>query len=135
VVPLDDGSVGEPEPTVPEADPARATSAPASHPELGLAEEAAPEEPRRYPSTVGGAFYLLVLGVTVVALVVVGLGHWRGGVHVLAGSVVAAALVRAVLPDRDAGMLEVRSRWLDVALLVAVGAVMWILATTIPAQG
>ena len=35
------------------------------------AEPVDPEDPRRYPSTIGGAFYLLVLGVVGVALVVV----------------------------------------------------------------
>ena len=47
----------------------------------------------------------------------------------------AAAVPRALLKVRDAGMLEVRGRWFDVTLLVSVGAAMWFLATTIPAQG
>ena len=93
------------------------------------------EEPRRYPSTLGGALYLTILAVTVAALVVVSLGHWRAGVHVLAGALAGAAAARAVLPRRDAGMLAVRGRWFDVVLLAAVGAAMWVLASTIPAQG
>ena len=100
-------------------------------PQLSLVEE----EPRRYPSTLGGACYLVVLGVTVLALVVVGLGHWRGGVHILAGALAGAAALRAVLPRRDTGMLEVRSRWFDVSVLGAVAVALWVLATTIPAQG
>lgn len=123
MTPLEDSSTHEPGPT------AAASVEPA-------APEPAPiEEPRRYPSTLGGAAYLLVVGVTVAALVVVALGHWRGGVHILAGAVLGAAAARAVLPHRDAGMLEVRGRWFDVALLAGVGAAMWALASTIPAQG
>jgi len=93
------------------------------------------EEPRRYPSTIGGLIYLLVLAVMFGALLVVAFGHWRGGVHILAGSLIAAAAPRALLRERDAGMLGVRGRWFDVVLLVSVGAAMWFLATTIPAQG
>ena len=126
MTPLEDGSTHEHEPPSAPADPAGA-SAPAP---LTLVEE-----PRRYPSTIGGALYLTILGVMILALVVVGLGHWRGGVHILAGAMVGAALARAVLSKRDAGMLEVRSRWFDVTLLATVGVVMWVLASTIPAQG
>lgn len=89
-------------------------------------------EPRRYPSTVGGAFYLVILAVMVVALVIVSTGQWRTGVHWLSGALVGAAALRAVLRRRDAGMLAVRNRWFDVTLLAAVGVVLWILATSIP---
>ena len=58
-----------------------------------------------------------------------------GGVHILADALLAAAAARAFLRRRDSGMLEVRSRWFDVALLCAVGVALWVLASTIPAQG
>ncbi|MCA1983489.1 DUF3017 domain-containing protein [Nocardioides nematodiphilus] len=132
MTPLEDGSTREPQP---DAHPEVTQGAPAEPvaPPLALVEE--DEEPRRYPSTLGGMIYLLVLAVMFAALLVVALGHWRGGVHILAGSLVAAAIPRALLKERDAGMLGVRGRWFDVALLVSVGAAMWFLATTIPAQG
>jgi hypothetical protein len=132
VTPLSDGSAHEPEPAAPGA--AASDDAGASKPappQLALVGE----ESRRYPSTIGGAFYLAVLLVTGLALVVVSLGHWRGGVHILAGAMIAAALARAFLRRRDLGMLEVRSRWFDVSLLGAVGIALWVLASTIPAQG
>ena len=90
------------------------------------------EEPRRYPSTIGGLCYLVILALTVLGLVVVGLGRWRGGVHVIALALAVAGVVRGVLPRRDAGMLEVRSRWFDTGLLVAAAVAVWVLASTIP---
>jgi hypothetical protein len=45
-----------------------------------------------------------------------------------------ASLVRFVLPARDAGMLAVRKRLVDVALLVVVGVALWFLSATIPNQ-
>ncbi|WP_459984672.1 DUF3017 domain-containing protein [Nocardioides sp. AN3] len=89
---------------------------------------------RRYPSTIGGACYLAVLAVVVLGLVVTATGHWRGGVHLIAGALVAAAAFRLVLPSRDAGMLAVRSRALDCVLLAVMGIALWILAGTIPDQ-
>jgi len=89
-------------------------------------------EPRRYPSTIGGACYLVVLAAMVVALVIVSVGEWRTGIHWLAGALLGAAVVRGVLRSRDAGMLAVRNRWFDVALLGATGVVLWILGTSVP---
>lgn len=91
-------------------------------------------EERRYPSTIGGAFYLGVLAVVALGLAVTAAGHWRGGVHLVAGALVAAAGLRLVLPTRDAGMLAVRHRALDCSLLAAVGVALWVLASTIPAE-
>ncbi|WP_232421843.1 DUF3017 domain-containing protein [Nocardioides sp. Iso805N] len=135
MTPLSDGSAHEPRPAVREGAPSGtgdgAAAGAAVPPQLALVEE----DSRRYPSTIGGLFYLGILSLTVLALVVVGLGHWRGGVHILAAAMVAASALRAVLPRRDTGMLAVRSRWFDVSLLGAVGIALWVLASTIPAQG
>jgi hypothetical protein len=120
VTPLSDGPAQEPESGVP--------AAPAEQPSLSLVEE----EPRRYPSTVGGFCYLVILALTVLGLVVVALGHWRGGVHVIAAALAVAGAARGVLPRRDACMLEVRSRWFDAGLLVGAAVAVWVLASTIP---
>jgi hypothetical protein len=71
----------------------------------------------------------------VAGLVVVGLGHWRGGVHALAVALAVAGVARGVLPHRDAGMLEVRSRWFDTGLLIGAAVAVWVLASTIPSAG
>ncbi|NHC23298.1 DUF3017 domain-containing protein [Nocardioides sp. IC4_145] len=99
-----------------------------------LAEEIELLEERRYPSTLGGAFYLLVLAATTVGIGVVAAGEWRLGIRVVAGAILAAALVRLVLRQRDAGMLAVRHRLVDVLVLVLVGSALFFLSATIPDQ-
>jgi hypothetical protein len=99
-------------------------SAPLDDPDL--------QEDRRYPSTIGGAFYLLILGAMVVGIGAAYLDDWRLGVRIIGGAMGAAALLRLVLPQRDAGMLAVRHRLIDVALLAAIGAALVFLAGDIP---
>lgn len=89
---------------------------------------------RRYPSTIGGAFYLSILAVIAVALGIVTTGSWRVGIRWYGGALVAAALLRAVLPAKDAGMLAVRKRWWDCFLLAGTGAALIFLAGSIPDQ-
>jgi hypothetical protein len=98
------------------------------------AEDAPPldEEPRRYPSTIGGAFYLSILAAAGTALVVAARGDWRLGIEILGGSLIVAALLRLVLAKRDAGMLAVRNRFIDVVLLTGAGVALIFLATSIP---
>ena len=105
-------------------------------PDLPSEEELALElaEARRYPSTIGGAFYIGVLVVAAIGIGIVWSGSWRNGVRVIAGAVLFAALLRLVLPARDAGMLAVRHRILDCLLLACVGGTLIFLAATIPNQ-
>ncbi len=98
------------------------------------AEPVDPDEPRRYPSTIGGAFYLLVLGVVAVAMVIVVLDEWRTGIRLMGGALVLAAAVRLVLRARDAGMLAVRHKVLDALVLVLLGGALIFLAGSIPDQ-
>jgi hypothetical protein len=103
-----------------------------------VSEERYDEEPepdgRRYPSTVGGLFYLVVLLATAVGIGIVWSGNWRPGTEWMGAALIFAAVGRLVLPRRDAGMLAVRHRIFDVLLLAAVGATMIVLAITIPNQ-
>ncbi len=92
------------------------------------------EGDRRYPSTIGGAFYIGVLAAAVVAIAIVMTSDWRVGVRVLAAALGAAGAVRLLLPQRDAGMLAVRHRFVDVGILVAVAVTLWWLAGSIPDQ-
>jgi hypothetical protein len=89
---------------------------------------------RRYPSTIGGSLYLVILGVCGAGIAVVAGGDWRLGVRVLAAGLVVAAALRLVLPRKDAGMLAVRHRAIDVTVLAAMGALIWFLAGDIPDQ-
>jgi hypothetical protein len=92
------------------------------------------EAERRYPSTIGGAFYLVVLALGAVGIAIVWSGDWRLGIRCLAGALCFAALVRLVLPARDAGMLAVRNRYFDAVLLGGLGVAIFFLASTIPNQ-
>jgi hypothetical protein len=96
--------------------------------------ESAEPEGRRYPSTLGGACYLLVLAVSVVGLGVVAQGDWRLGVRCISAALALGAVVRLVMPAQQAGMLAVRRRLVDVVILVALGVALWFLSTNIPNQ-
>jgi hypothetical protein len=96
--------------------------------------ESAEPEGRRYPSTIGGACYLLVVVVSAVGLGIVTQGDWRLGVRWISAALVFAAVVRLVLPARQAGMLAVRRRGVDVVILAVVGLALWFLSTSIPNQ-
>jgi hypothetical protein len=94
--------------------------------------ESAEPEGRRYPSTIGGMFYLAVLGVAAIGLGIVTQGSWRLGVKWIAAALVLAAVVRLVIPAQQAGMLAVRRRALDVVILAAMGVALWFLSVSIP---
>ncbi|WP_312856052.1 DUF3017 domain-containing protein [Nocardioides stalactiti] len=96
-----------------------------------------PEVPprRRYPSTIGGALYLLVLAAMATGIGITWQAHdWRLGIRVVAGSLAAASFLRLVLPQHDAGMLAVRPRLVDVLLVGSVAAALFALAHNIPDQ-
>ena len=97
-------------------------------------QESAELESRRYPSTIGGAFYLVVLAVVGISIGVIASGAWRTGIRWFGGALVFAAVIRAVLPAKDAGMLAVRRRWWDCLLLAATGIALIVLAGSIPDQ-
>ncbi len=63
---------------------------------------------------------LVLIGVAV-AMVMIGFDYFRRGCVVLSASVLLAAFLRLMLPDADAGMLAVRSRKVDVAILAVLG--------------
>ncbi len=96
-----------------------------------------PQQPprRKYPSTIGGVLYILVLTAMAVGIAITWRAHdWRLGIRVVAGALAAAAALRLVLPQRDAGMLAVRPRLVDVVLSGSVAAVLLVLAENIPDQ-
>ena len=77
---------------------------------------------------------LLAVLVTVGAgLLVVTLGHWRRGLVVIGLTMIAAALLRLLLPERRVGFLAVRSRPVDVVLMAGAGTALTVIALTIPA--
>jgi Protein of unknown function (DUF3017) len=58
----------------------------------------------------------------------------RGGTLAVAGILLAAALVRLILPERRAGMLVSRRRLADVAVLAAFGIGLLVAGLVLPPQ-
>lgn len=75
---------------------------------------------------------LLVLAVVAAGLVLAVRIGWQPGTRVLGLAFLLAAVLRSTLPARTAGWLVVRTRGLDVAVLVALGSAVVALAETIP---
>jgi len=88
-------------------------------------------EPRRYPSTIGGLVYLAALGACITGLVIVSRGHWQLGIVWIASAMLGSAGGRLILPQSQAGMLEVRRRLIDVVVLAGFGVAMLALVASI----
>lgn len=69
--------------------------------------------------------FLVVVAVLVAAFVylIVESGRWGRSAGGMSVAVLLAGLLRLVLPTRHAGLLAVRSRWLDAACYLALGGV------------
>jgi len=132
--------------STPPADPASEDPAPEANPEQepgpdgphlsqyaqpGLEVQPESAEPRRYPSTIGGLVYLAALAACIAGLVIVSRGRWQAGIAWIASALLAAACGRLVLPQSQAGMLEVRRRLIDVAILAGFGVAMLALVASI----
>jgi hypothetical protein len=76
---------------------------------------------------------VVVVGV-VVGLGIVGLGNgtWRPGCLLVGASLLVGAVERLVLPSRGAGLLQVRSKGFDVAVLTLAGLGVVVLAVLVP---
>lgn len=97
-------------------------------------ETAEGEEDRTYPSTIGGALYIVMLAVITVGLLVVVLGPWRIGIRIFAGALVGGAALRLSLKERDAGMLSVRNKPIDAGIFLTVAVALLVLSSSIPDQ-
>lgn len=75
---------------------------------------------------------IVVLASMGAALLVVALNHFRIGSLMLAGSVVLAFVLRLLLPAKDAGLLAVRSKRVDLVVLGVLGAALVVFALWVP---
>lgn len=73
-----------------------------------------------------------VLLVVAVGLLAVSLSAWQTGVLVIGLGLLLGAGLRLSLPARSAGLLVVRSRAVDAAVLLVLGFSLVLLANTIP---
>ena len=74
---------------------------------------------------------IAVLVVAAVGLLRVATANWREGAVLLGGSLLLAAVLRAVLPQERAGLVAIRSRALDVVSYTGLGLAVVLLAVTI----
>jgi len=76
---------------------------------------------------------LVVLVAVAVGLLMVTFEHWRRGLVVVGLALVGGGVMRLLLPVRRVGFLAVRSRPIDVVLLVGAGVALTAFALAIPA--
>jgi hypothetical protein len=88
--------------------------------------------PRRRPRRLGEWPLGVVLLGVVTGLLVVANNSFRAGTVLVGSSVVLATVLRAVLSERRAGLLVVRSRWVDVLTLGTFGIGLTVLALVVP---
>lgn len=75
---------------------------------------------------------LVVLGVVAAGLAAVALSAWQTGVLVIGLGLLLGAGLRLSLPARSLGLLVVRSRPIDAAVLLLLGFALVLLASTVP---
>ncbi len=83
--------------------------------------------PREWP-------FATVLATVLAGIVVVAADRFRAGALLIGAAVLLAAGLRAVLPERRAGLLVVRSRFGDVITLGVMGAALVTLSLAVPAN-
>lgn len=66
------------------------------------------------------------------SLAITATGHWRRGAFAVGCTVLLAGVLRGVLPDRRAGLLAVRGRWFDTALLLVAAGAMLAVTMVVP---
>lgn len=79
---------------------------------------------------------LVVLVGVLVGLVIAVLGEqtWRIGCLVVGTSLLVGAVIRGALPSREAGLLQVRSRPFDIAVLTLGGIAIIALSIAVPGR-
>jgi uncharacterized membrane protein YjjP (DUF1212 family) len=75
---------------------------------------------------------ILSLLVAATGLVVLTFYDWRNGVMIFSGAILLAGLLRLSLSDSAAGLLHVRGRTFDTALLLGVGLAIGTLGLIVP---
>jgi Protein of unknown function (DUF3017) len=75
---------------------------------------------------------VVVVGVVVVGVLVAAFHHPQIGMYVAAGGLAAGAALRLTLRERDAGLLVVRRRRVDVVVLAGLALALGVIAAVTP---
>jgi Protein of unknown function (DUF3017) len=75
--------------------------------------------------------FAVVMFVVVIGIVRIVMYHWREGTTEIGAALLLASFLRAVLPDRRAGLLAVRKRKVDVLLYGGFAAMIIFISLTI----
>lgn len=75
---------------------------------------------------------LVVLAAVAVGVIYMVTWHWRRGAMMVGGAMLLAGILRAFLPNSQAGLLVLRHRWTDVAVCVGMGIAIVVLALVVP---
>jgi len=89
---------------------------------------------KRSGPKLGTLAYLAMLGGAVAGLILVARGSWRDGGLVMGAALVFGAVLRLLLPDRMAGLLRVRRKLVDAAMLVGMAVTMVFMTLSIAAR-
>ena len=92
-----------------------------------MSEPQGPPPPRRRVDPL-----LIVVGIVAAGLVVATLHRPQTGMWIVCGGLGAAAVLRTVLRERDAGSLVVRMRRVDVVVLATLAIALGVLAAVTP---
>ncbi|MFC0041382.1 MULTISPECIES: DUF3017 domain-containing protein [Actinomadura] len=84
------------------------------------------------PHWLGRLPYAIVLCGVAGGLVLCALDYFRKGSGLMAAAVLFGALARLVLPPSQAGMLETRSRWVDVTTMTVLAVAIATTAAVVP---
>jgi len=75
---------------------------------------------------------ITVLGLVTIGLIVVVAGHFRRGCVVVAFAIFLALFLRVLLPADGAGLLAVRSKRIDIAVLSVLATATTVLSLWVP---
>ncbi len=90
------------------------------------------EVPERVRGTLSPWVLLGVLVFFLGGVLLVATRHWRRGSVLIGGSLVLAGFARLVLPQQIAGLLVVRHRAFDVAIMMGAGVTIMALGMAVP---
>ena len=75
--------------------------------------------------------FVLVLAVAAAGIVLIFLYHWRIGSGLIGGSLLVAAGLRALLPEKQLGLLALRRKFTDILMYGGLGVLIIFVAATI----